>query len=330
MSYVWTLAEQFEGKLRGVSFELLSRGQKLAEDLDTKLCSVIMGHNISDEDLEELIQRGADEVYFVDDPRLADFQNETYSNVLSDLIKQYSPHVVLAAATTIGRVVMPYVAIQVDTGLTADCTQLEIHPETKLLLQTRPAIGGNIMATIKTPDHMPQMATVRPKSSRPLDKDPSRSGKIMRIALKDELVDTRAKIVEFRTDDEGFVNIEEADIVVAGGKGLKQAANVKFVEDVAKQLDGVVGASRQAIDRGWLSYPHQVGLSGKTISATLLITAGISGSIQFLAGIKTCENIVAIDMDGDANIFGVSDFGIVGDLFEVLPLLTQKLAQAKK
>lgn len=330
MSYVWTLAEQFEGKLRGVSFELLSRGKKLAEDLDTKLCSVLMGHNISDEDLEELIQRGADEVYFVDDPRLADFQNETYSNVLSDLIKQYSPHVVLAAATTIGRVVMPYVAIQVDTGLTADCTQLEIHPETKLLLQTRPAIGGNIMATIKTPDHMPQMATVRPKSSRPLEKDPSRSGKIMRLTLKDELVDTRAKIVEFRTDDEGFVNIEEADIVVAGGKGMKQAANVKFVEDLAKQLDGVVGASRQAIDRGWLSYPHQVGLSGKTISATLLVTAGISGSIQFLAGIKTCENIVAIDMDGDANIFGVSDFGIVGDLFEVLPLLTQKLAQAKK
>lgn len=330
MSYVWTLAEQFEGKLRGVSFELLSRGKKLAEDLDTKLCSVIMGHNISDEDLEELIQRGADEVYFVDDPRLADFQNETYSNVLSDLIKQHSPHVVLAAATTIGRVVMPYVAIQVDTGLTADCTQLEIHPETKLLLQTRPAIGGNIMATIKTPDHMPQMATVRPKSSRPLEKDPSRSGKIIRLKLKDELVDTRAKIVEFRTDDEGFVNIEEADVVVAGGKGLKQAANVKFVDDLAKQLDGVVGASRQAIDRGWLSYPHQVGLSGKTISATLLVTAGISGSIQFLAGIKTCENIVAIDMDGDANIFGVSDFGIVGDLFEVLPLLTQKLAQAKK
>lgn len=330
MSYVWTLAEQFEGKLRGVSFELLSRGKKLAEDLDTKLCSVLMGHNISDEDLEELIQRGADEVYFVDDPRLADFQNETYSNVLSDLIKQYSPHVVLAAATTIGRVVMPFVAIQVDTGLTADCTQLEIHPETKLLLQTRPAIGGNIMATIKTPDHMPQMATVRPKSSRPLERDPSRSGKIMRIALKDELVDTRAKVLEFRTDDAGFVNLEEADVVVAGGKGIKQAGNVKILDDLAKQLDGVVGASRQAIDRGWLSYPHQVGLSGKTISATLLVTAGISGSIQFLAGIKTCENIVAINADGDANIFGVSDFGIVGDLFEVLPLLTQKLAQAKK
>ena len=330
MSYVWTLGEQFEGKLRGVSFELLSRGKKLAEELDTKVCSLILGHNISDEDLEELIQRGADEVYFVDDPRLADFQNETYSNVISDLINQYHPHIVLAAATTIGRVVMPYVAIQVNTGLTADCTQLEIHPETKLLLQTRPAIGGNIMATIKTPDHMPQMATVRPKSSRPLDKDPSRSGKIQRIVLKDELVDTRAKVLEFRTDDAGFVNIEEADVVVAGGKGLKQAANVKLVEDLAKQLDGVVGASRQAIDRGWLSYPHQVGLSGKTISATLLLTAGISGSIQYLAGIKTCENIVAINNDAEANIFGVSDFGIVGDLFEVLPLLTQKLAQAKK
>lgn len=327
MSYVWTLAEQFEGKLRGVSFELLSRGKKLAEDLDTKLCSVLMGHNISDEVLEELVQRGADEVYFIDDPRLEKFQNETYSNALADLIKQYSPHVVLAAATTIGRVVMPFVAIKVDTGLTADCTQLEIHPETKLLLQTRPAIGGNIMATIKTPDHMPQMATVRPKSSRPLERDPSRVGKIQRIALKDELVDTRAEVLAFRTDDEGFVNLEEADVVVAGGKGLKRADNVKIMEDLAKQLDGVVGASRQAIDRGWLSYPHQVGLSGKTISATLLVTAGISGSIQFLAGIKTCENIVAINADADANIFGVSDFGIVGDLFEVVPLLTEKLAK---
>lgn len=330
MSYVWTLAEQFDGKLRGVSFELLSRGKKLAEDLDTKLCSVLMGHNISDEVLQELIERGADEVYFVDDPRLEKFQNETYSNTLSDLIKQWKPHVVLAAATTIGRVVMPYVAIQVDTGLTADCTQLEIHPETKLLLQTRPAIGGNIMATIKTPDHMPQMATVRPKSSRPLERDPSRSGKIQRIALKDELVDSRVEFQNFRSDDEGFVNLEEADIIVAGGKGIKQAGNVKILEDLAKQLDGVVGASRQAIDRGWLSYPHQVGLSGKTVSSTLLVTGGISGSIQFLAGIKTCENIVAINSDPEANIFGVSDFGIVGDLFEIMPLLTEKLAQAKK
>ncbi len=330
MSYVWTIAEQSKGKIREVSFELLSRGRKLADKMDTKLCSVLLGSNVSDEMLQELIFRGADEVYFIDDPRLEDFIVETHSKVVSDLIKTYNPHSILAAATSSGRTLMPYVAIQVSTGLTADCTELDIEEGTNHLLQTRPAIGGNIMATIKTPSHHPQMATVRPKSSRPLPIDKSREGRIVRLELKDELVDDRVKMVGFRKDIEEFVNIEEAEVVIAGGKGMKKQENFSLLRDLAKHFDGVLGASRDAVDRGWLPYPHQVGLSGKTISPKLYICAGVSGSIQHLAGIKTSEYIVAINQDQDANIFQLADFGIVGNLFEVIPRINARLEAYKK
>jgi electron transfer flavoprotein alpha subunit len=330
MSYVWTIAEQSKGKLRDVSFELLSRGRKLADKMDTKLCSVLMGSNVTDETLQELIYRGADEVYFIDDPRLENFIVETYSNVLSDLIKTYKPHSILAAATSSGRTLMPYVAIHVRTGLTADCTELDIEEGTNHLLQTRPAIGGNIMATIKTPSHSPQMATVRPKSSRPLPLDKNREGKIVRLELKDELVDDRVKVVGFRKDAAEFVNIEEAEVVVSGGKGMKKQENFELLRELAGHFNGVLGASRDAVDRGWLPYPHQVGLSGKTISPKLYICAGISGAIQHLAGIKTSEYIIAINQDQDANIFQLADFGIVGNLFEVLPKINARLEAYKK
>jgi len=330
MSHVWTIAEQSKGKLRAVSFELLSRGRKLADKMGTKLCAVLLGANVSDETLQELIYRGAEEVYFVDDARLENFVVETYSNVLSDLIRQYRPHTILAAATSSGRTLMPHVAIQVTTGLTADCTELDIEEGTNHLLQTRPAIGGNIMATIKTPNHSPQMATVRPKSSRPLTLDRSRQGEIVRLALKEELFDLRVQVIGYRKDAEEFANIEEAEVVVAGGKGLKKAENFALLRELASHFNGVLGASRDAVDRGWLPYPHQVGLSGKTISPKLYICAGVSGSIQHLAGIKTSEYIVAINQDPDANIFQLADFGIVGNLFEIIPLINAKLAAHKK
>jgi len=298
--------------------------------MGTKLCAVLLGANVSDESLQELIYRGADEVYFVDDHRLENFVVETYSNVLSDLIRQYKPHTILAAATSSGRTLMPHVAIQVTTGLTADCTELDIEEETNHLLQTRPAIGGNIMATIKTPNHSPQMATVRPKSSRPLALDRTRHGKITRLALKEELLDPRVQVIGYREDTEEFANIEEAEVVVAGGKGMKKAENFTLLRELASHFNGVLGASRDAVDRGWLPYPHQVGLSGKTISPKLYICAGVSGSIQHLAGIKTSEYIVAINQDPDANIFRLADFGIVGNLFEVIPLINAKLAARKQ
>jgi electron transfer flavoprotein alpha subunit len=329
MSFVWTIAEQYEGKLRGVSFELLSRGRALADQLETKLASVVIGSGVDEESLQELIHRGADEVYSIQDPRLADFVCETYSRILTDLVETYQPAIILAAATSSGRTLMPYVAIKVNTGLTADCTELAIEEGTGNLLQTRPAIGGNIMATIKTPDHRPQMSTVRPKSSRPLPLDTSRTGKIVEVPVEDRYIDDRVRVSGYRRDEEEFANIEEADIVVAGGKGMKKADNFAMLKKMADHFGGEVGASRDAVDRGWIAYPHQIGLSGKTISPRLYIGAGVSGSIQHLAGIKTSETIVAINNDPDAPILKVADFGIVGDLFEVVPEMQRRLDEKK-
>jgi electron transfer flavoprotein alpha subunit len=327
MSFVWTLAEQRDGHLKDVSYELLGRGRRLADELDTRLASVVIGHGVDDAQLEELVHRGADEVYAILDPRLAHFVCETYSNLLTHLVKTYRPTIILAAATSLGRTLMPHVAVRVHTGLTADCTELDIEPGTGNLLQTRPAIGGNIMATIKTPHHRPQMATVRPKSSRPLPADPTRAGKIIEVPLLESLLDERVRVVGYRSDTEDFVNLEEADVVIAGGRGMKRAEHFGMLRELAASFGGMIGASRDAIDRGWLGYSHQIGLSGKTISPRLLITAGISGSIQFLAGIKTSHTIVSINTDPDAGLHKVADFGIVGDLFEVLPELRRRLQQ---
>jgi electron transfer flavoprotein alpha subunit len=323
------MAEHDGNTLRNVSFELLSRGRELADKLDTKLGSLVIGGDLSEETLQELIWRGADEVYYVKDSRLDDFICETHSKVVVDLVKQYRPHTILAAATSTGRTLMPYVSIGANTGLTADCTDLDIDEETGLLLQTRPAIGGNIMATIKTPNHSPQMATVRPKSSRPLPVDKSREGKIVEVPVDEAYFDNRVEVLGYRQVDESDVNIEEAEYVVSGGRGLKQGDNFQVLRDLASRMDAAIGASRDAVDRGWISYPHQVGLSGKTISPRLYMAFGISGSIQQLAGIKTAETIVAVNNDPEANIHKIADFGIVGDLFEVVPRLIEKLDARK-
>lgn len=330
MSFVWTIAEQHNGQLKGVSFELLSRGRKLADKLGTKLASVVIGHGVSEEAMEELIKRGADEVYSIQDPRLDHFVCESYARVLTRIIATYKPSIILAAATSSGRTLMPYVAVKVHSGLTADCTELDIEEGTGNLLQTRPAIGGNIMATIKTPDHRPQMATVRPKSSRPLPVDAQRVGKIITVPVDDAMIDDRVFVIGYRKDATDFVNVEEADVVVAGGKGMKKADNFELLRGLAETLGGVVGASREAVDRGWIGYPHQIGLSGKTVSPKLYIGAGISGSIQHLAGIKTAEIIVSVNPDPDANLHKIADFAIVGDAFAVLPELRRRLDQRKK
>jgi electron transfer flavoprotein alpha subunit len=294
---LWTLAEQFEGRLKGVSFELLSRGRVLADKLGTRLVSVLIGDGLSDEDLGALIKRGADAVYTVQDPGLKYFICETYASVLEQLIREYKPAILLAAASSTGRTLMPYTAVKNHTGLTADCTELDIEEGTGNLLQTRPAIGGNIMATIKTPDHRPQMATVRPKSSRPLPPDPARTGEIRRIPLP-PLPAPRTELEGYRRDEADSLGLEEADLVIAGGRGLKKGENFTLIRDLARRLGAAVGASRDAVDRGWVSYPHQVGLSGKTISPKVYIGIGISGAIQHLAGIKTSETIGRVEPGG--------------------------------
>jgi electron transfer flavoprotein alpha subunit len=327
---IWTMAETRNGNLKSVSFELLSRGRALADKLGESLVSVVIGNNVDKEQLNELILRGADKVIVVEDESLSDFIVENYSNLLVDMIGDLKPNIILSAATVNGRTLMPHVAMRLHAGLTADCTELDIEEETKNLLQTRPAIGGNILATIKTPDHRPQMATVRPKSSKPLDIDESRTGDIEYIKFDTSLLDNRVKKLESKHEVGGDINIQAADIVVAGGKGMKKGENFTLIKELADKLGGVVGASRDAVDRGWATYPQQVGLSGKTVTPKLYIAVGVSGAIQHLAGMKTSDIIVSINSDPEAAIFHVSDFGIVGDLFDVVPLLNSKLDKEVK
>lgn len=324
MNEVWTLAEHHGTSIKEVSWELLARGRGLADSLGSALCSVVLGNGIPEEELKTLFAHGADRVYVVSSRHLAEVVCETYANTLAALAEEYKPDIILAAATTTGRSVLPRLAVQLHTGLTADCTELAIEEKTGNLLQTRPAIGGNIMATIKTPDHRPQMATVRPKSTRPLPADPARSGETVRVEWDDAWYDSRVTILQTREEEEGE-SIAEAEIVVAGGRGMKKKENFHMIEDIAHALGGKVGATRDAVDRGWETYPHQVGLSGKTISPRLYIGIGISGSVQHLAGIKTSGCIVAINSDEHANLLQVADFALVGDLFEIVPELLKRL-----
>lgn len=322
---VWTISEADGRRLKTVSYELPARGRVLADKLGTRLASVVIGDKIDHYDLQELIYRGVDEVYVAEHPQLDGFIVENYSNVLLDLIKTFSPEIIIAGATTAGRTLMPHVAVRLQTGLTADCTELDIEVETGNLLQTRPAIGGNILATIKTPQHRPQMATVRPKSTKPLSRDVTRKGKIKKLNFKSDWIDGRVKKSGFRKIEDTGAGIQEADVVIAGGRGLKKAENFVLLRELAKVFGGVIGVTRDVVDRGWVPYPYQVGLSGKTVTPRLYLAVGISGAIQHLAGMKTAGVIVAVNTDPDAPIFKVADFGIIGDLFTVIPALTERL-----
>ena len=326
---VWILAEQFNGRVQRISHELLTRGLDLAAKRGVALTAVIFGNEIDDGDLRELIDRGADDVIATEAPELADFLVEPYAACMVKLIEEHRPEIVIAGATSTGRTLMPYVAIKTSAGLTADCTVLDIEPDTGNLLQTRPAIGGNILATIKTPNHRPQMATVRPRSTQPAARQQGRKGKITRLAAPPELLASRITRVDF-VPNESEHGLQDADNVVSCGRGIKKGENLSLIYDLAGSLDAAVGASRDVVDRGWLSYPHQVGLSGKTVSPKLYLAVGISGTIQHLAGMQTSETVVAINSYPEAQIFRVADFGIVGNLFEVVPVVTRKIKAMKE
>jgi electron transfer flavoprotein alpha subunit len=282
------------------------------------------------EDLKRLSAQGADVIYLADDASLSSFVCERYAEQLLRLIAAKEPQIIIAAATTSGRTLMPYVAVKAHAGLTADCTELAIEEGTGNLLQTRPAIGGNIMATIKTPNHRPQMATVRPRSTKPLEASSDRPFLVEKVPVDSKMDKPSVEVLGLRGLEGQGGSIEEADIVISGGKGLKKRDNFVLIERLAKAFGAEVGASRDAVDRGWASYPHQVGLSGKTISPRLYLAAGISGAIQHLAGIKTAKCIVAINSDEQANILGLADFAIIGDLFQVLPEIEKRLEQRRK
>ncbi|MCD6377544.1 MAG: electron transfer flavoprotein subunit alpha/FixB family protein [Planctomycetes bacterium] len=326
---VWILAEVAGKAIDKVSFELLSRGRQLADARSTELSAVVLGWRINQSDLEELIARGADKVIFVESPQLEHFLVEPHSACLLELIKQYRPEILIAAATTTGRTLMPYLAVRARAGLTADCTELKIDKETGGLLQIRPAIGGNVLATIITPAARPQMATVRPRSTKPAPMQKGRTGEIVRINPPADLLKSCLQRLGFESDQSTH-SIQDADIIVAVGRGIGNARNIRIVEELADALDAAIGASREVVDRGWLGYPHQVGLSGKTVTPKLYIAIGISGAVQHLAGMQTAETIVAINEDPQAPIFTVADFGIIGDLFEIVPALTERVRQARK
>jgi electron transfer flavoprotein alpha subunit len=332
MSYknVWILGEQEDGRVKLVTHELLKRGRALADKRQAELVAVMLGEKIDRDDLQKLFHYGADKIILVENPTLQHFLPEPYVNTIYHLIRKYAPEIMIASATTTGRTVMPAVATKCPTGLTADCTELDIDAETGNLIQTRPAIGGNILATIKTPAHRPQIATVRPHSNKPLEPDPSRSGDIIYETVDDSLLKSRIRRLEFRKNTEEGVNIQDAEIIIAGGKGFKKIENFQMVYEIANLLKGAVGASRDAVDLGWATYPQQIGLSGKTVSPKFYLAVAISGSVQHLAGIKTAENIVAINSDPDAQIFQVANYGIVADLFEAMPLLIEKLKNRLK
>jgi electron transfer flavoprotein alpha subunit len=326
---IWILAEQSGGKVLRVSHELITRGRELAAKRGCELTAVIFGNEIDEAGLQGLLDRGCDRVIAVEAAELEHFLPEPYARCLQKLIEDRKPEILIAAATTTGRTVLPYVAIKVNAGLTADCTVLDIEEETGNLLQTRPAIGGNILATIKTPEHRPQMATVRPRSTKPAPViEAGRPGEIERMTAPADLLDSRITRTGFEPLDEEH-NIEDADRVVCCGRGIKKGENLSLIYTLAEQLDAAVGATRDVVDRGWLSYPHQIGLSGKTVTPTLYIGIGASGSIQHLAGMQTAENIVVINSDPEAQLFRVADIGIVGNLFDVLPVLSEKLQAAK-
>jgi len=319
---VWVFGEQRDGTPAGVAFELLGEGRKLTDKLGTQLSAVLIGSGVSGA-AGDLIAHGADNVFVVDDPSLNDFNDESYADIFVQLIKKYKPEIILMGATTYGRSLAPRISSRINTGLTADCTKLEIDDEKMILRQTRPAFGGNLMATILCPNHRPQMATVRPKVMKPLDPDPSRQGKIIKPEV-DIPKDTVTKVLEVVKDAGEMVNLAEADIIVSGGRGIGDPKNFAMIEELAKVLGGAVGASRAAVDAGWIEYSHQVGQTGKTVGPKVYIACGISGSVQHMAGMSSSDTIVAINKNPDAPIFKIATFGIVGDVLQVVPALTNE------
>lgn len=319
---VWVFGEQKNGAAENVAFELLGEGRKLADQLKVKLAAVIMGDKV-EAAAKELITYGADEVYLVEDPSLANFNDESYADIFSQLISKYRPEIVLMGATTYGRSLAPRVASRLNTGLTADCTKLEIDIEKRIILQTRPAFGGNLMATIICPNHRPQMSTVRPKVMKALEQDMSRIGEIIRpdIIMPE---DVKVKVIDIVSTLCEMVNLTEADIIVSGGRGMGDPKNFVLIEELAKVLGAAVGASRATVDAGWIEYSHQVGQTGKTVGPKIYFACGISGAVQHVAGMSSSDTIIAINKNPEAPIFKIATFGIVGDVLEVLPALTEE------
>ena len=320
---VSVIAEQRDGKIMKVSYELIGKARELANDLGQDVVAVLMGSGV-EAVAGDLAKAGADKVIVVDDPMLAEYVTEPYAKATTAVIKANDPEIVLFGASSIGRDLAPRVSARIHTGLTADCTKLEIDPETKLLNMTRPAFGGNIMATILCADHRPQMATVRPGVMQALESC-DKVGEVEKFAVEFTPADMNVEICEVVKTDKKSVDITEAKILVSGGRGLGSAEGFAQLKDLADVLGGEIAASRAAVDSGWIEKDRQVGQTGKTVRPDLYVACGISGAIQHAAGMEESEFIVAINKEESAPIFGICDLGIVGDLNKIVPKLTEAL-----
>lgn len=323
---VWVFGEQRDGELSSVVLELIGEGRKLADKLEQDLSVVLIGNQLS-EKAEELIKYSVDNIYLVDEEGLEQYNDEYYTAIMTELIAEYKPSIILMGATAIGRSLGPRVAARVKTGLTADCTGLDIDQEEKHLLQTRPAFGGNIMATIVCKNHRPQMATVRPGVMKAASENPAYQGEVIEYSFDIDKVSLKSEVLEVVKEAREGININEAEIIVSGGRGLGSAENFKVIEELAEALGGAVGASRAAVDNGWIDHDHQVGQTGTTVGPRIYIACGISGAVQHLVGMKSSDVIIAINKDPEAPIFNYATYGLVGDLFEIVPMMIKQLKE---
>ncbi|MDO4287836.1 MAG: electron transfer flavoprotein subunit alpha/FixB family protein [Eubacterium sp.] len=325
---IYVFAEQRDGKVQRVALELLGKARELADTLGQQVVAILAGDNISGE-AKDLIKRGADKVVIIDDPALKEYLTEPYAKAVTAAIQKYEPEIVLFGATSIGRDLAPRVSARIHTGLTADCTALEIDPETKLLQMTRPAFGGNIMATIVCEKHRPQMATVRPGVMEMMAADDSRDGEIKLFVVPFGENEAAVKIREVVRETKKTEDITEAKMIVSGGRGMGCKDNLSHLKNLAEALGASVAASRAVVDAGWIDKERQVGQTGKTVRPDLYLACGISGAIQHVAGMEDAEFIIALNTDAKAPIFKTADLGIVGDACEILPKLTEKIKAYK-
>lgn len=323
---VWIIGEQVNGEIHPVTIELIGEGRKLADQIDKDLYVVIAGYQMK-ETAEKLLHYGVDKVIYLEHELLKEFSTDAYSISISDLILDKKPEILLVGATSIGRDIGPRIAGRVGTGLVADCTKLDIDEEDGKILQTRPAFGGNLMATIICPKNRPQMSTVRPGVMNKAHYNEEIKGELVTIVpdLTKDMI--RTKLVETFPVADKKVNLIDAKVIVSGGRGLKDPSGFKLIEDLAVALDGEVGSSRAAVDAGWIESFHQVGQTGTTVRPDLYVACGISGAIQHQAGMQDAKYIVAINKDPKAPIFEICDYGIVGDLFEVIPEFLESLKE---
>ncbi|RXI43773.1 electron transfer flavoprotein subunit alpha, partial [Clostridium tetani] len=321
---VWVFAEQRDGELQKVSLELLGKGREIADKLGVELTALLLGNKI-DSIAEELVAYGADKVIYAQNPLLSHYTTDGYTKVICDLVAEEKPEIILVGATYIGRDLGPRVAARLRTGLTADCTALDVEEGTNNLLMTRPAFGGNLMATIVCGEHRPQMSTVRPGVFEKLKKDAGRKGEIKKIEAKLEMSDIRTKVEDVVKITKNVMDIGEAEFLVAGGRGIGSKENFKMLEELAELLGGNVAGSRAAIDNGWIDKDYQVGQTGKTVRPMVYIAVGISGAIQHLAGMQDSDYIIAINKDESAPIMQIADLGLVGDYNKIVPELIAKL-----